>query len=131
MDLDRAMHAHLRFRPKMQIAIDNKQEVELTQLSQDGCELARWLANEAKTIHGNHPGLQELAEAHNSLHEETAVIAGYINAGDYDRAAKMLGLGTPFSKYSLRFTTAVSAFKESLQSALNAGRTSGSYHTVS
>ena len=118
MDLDSASKAHAEWKVKLRLAIANKEKLDAATISQDNCcALGKWLHGEAKGLFSALPAYKDCLGKHASFHREAGKVAQFINAGNYDGAAKMLDAGTPYALATAAVGSAILGLKKSVATA--------------
>jgi hypothetical protein len=112
MDLDFAVSEHLTWRLKLRTAITMKRPVDAGAIASDTtCQLGRWLSGEIGLRYGKLPAYAKAVSEHRRFHQQGSNIVALINTGKYDEAARALESGTPYSRASQDFLSALSALK--------------------
>lgn len=98
MNFDNAVEAHLAWKIKFRVAMQNRQQLDEATIGRDDCcDLGKWLHGEGAVRHGGLPSHAPCLQRHAEFHREAAQVAHTINRGDFARAEALLG---PTSSYS-------------------------------
>lgn len=112
MNFDEAIQKHAEWKIKFRSAMGKKEQLDVATICADNkCALGLWLHGEGRQTHGQHPGYAEVVKRHAEFHKAAGAVAAVINSGDYDKAEKMLTLGTPFASTSSAVGTALMSLK--------------------
>lgn len=98
MNFDTAVEAHMAWKIKFRVAMQNRQQLDEASIGRDNCcELGKWLHGEGSIRHGGLPSFAPCVQKHAEFHREAAQVAHAINRGEFARAEALLG---PSSSYS-------------------------------
>lgn len=115
-DLDKAIAAHGQWKVKLRRAIDTG-EAESTpaRVRQDNnCSFGKWLHQRIDAQHKASPFYAEVVDLHARFHREAGTILELALAGRAEEAARLIGIGSPFSSLSGQLTRRMQAWRESL-----------------
>ncbi|MDT8990305.1 CZB domain-containing protein [Curvibacter sp. APW13] len=107
MNLDNAAAAHALWKTKLRAAIAKHEQLDVVTLSRDDCcELGQWLHGEGKSSYGRLAAHGDCMHKHLTFHSEVTKVAKVVNAGRYDEAERMLGMGSGFAQASSALSVA-------------------------
>ncbi|MDA8328697.1 MAG: CZB domain-containing protein, partial [Betaproteobacteria bacterium] len=81
----------------------------------DACALGQWLHGEGEHQHGTRPTFTHLKTVHQDFHRSAGTVADAINAGQTDKAQRMLGSGTDFAETTERVLTAIQTLRREIK----------------
>jgi Chemoreceptor zinc-binding domain len=112
MNFEEAIQKHAEWKIKFRSAMGKKEKLDATTICADNkCALGIWLHGEGKRTLDAHPAFADVLRHHAEFHRAAGAVAAVINAGDYEKAEKMLTLGTPFASASSAVGTALMSLK--------------------
>jgi methyl-accepting chemotaxis protein len=114
-DFDAAIQAHRQWKVKLRQAIAKHERLDADTICRDdACPLGRWLHGPGGARWGNKPSFVELVDRHAGFHRAAGAVARQINAGDYERAERLIGAGSDFARASTEVTTLLTRAKRGL-----------------
>ncbi|MCP5269709.1 MAG: cache domain-containing protein [Burkholderiaceae bacterium] len=114
-DFDAAIQAHRQWKVKLRQAIGQQERLDADTLCRDdACPLGRWLHGPGGARWGGKPSFVELVDRHADFHRAAGSVARQINAGDYDRAERLIGAGSDFARASTEVATLLTRAKRGL-----------------
>ena len=112
MNFEEAREKHARWRFELRSAIVDRRMLDVDMIAKsDLCSVGKWLLGEAKTRYARLAGYAVCVSSQAAFHIEAAKVATRINAGQYDEAGDMLGLGSAYSLASATFGQALNALE--------------------
>jgi methyl-accepting chemotaxis protein len=114
-DFDAAIQAHRQWKVKLRQAIAKHERLDADTICRDdACPLGRWLHGPGGARWGGKPSFVELVDRHAGFHRAAGAVARQINAGDYERAERLIGAGSDFARASTEVTTLLTRAKRGL-----------------
>ncbi len=114
-DLDQAIAAHTQWKVKLRNAALNHEQLDATAIrSDDACPLGRWLHGPGHAAYGNINAFQPLFDSHRHFHHQAGIVAETINAGQTDRAQRMLGNDSAFNAATNSVIHAIQTLKREI-----------------
>ncbi|MEO8501126.1 MAG: CZB domain-containing protein [Vicinamibacteria bacterium] len=112
MNFEEAREKHAQWRFTFRSAIVDRTTLDLAAIAQgDRCAVGRWLHGEARARYAGLPSYGGCLSTHDAFHVEASRVATLINAGRYDEAGELLGLGSAYSLASATFGQALNALE--------------------
>lgn len=68
-DISQAFLYHLQWKSRLRDFVDGKEDFDISEISPDGCDLGKWLSSAEIKQYASDANIEELASAHNELHE--------------------------------------------------------------
>ena len=100
---------------KLRQAIGKQERLDADTLCRDdACPLGRWLHGPGGARWGGKPSFVELVDRHADFHRAAGSVARQINAGDYERAERLIGAGSDFARASTEVATLLTRAKRGL-----------------
>lgn len=101
MDLQHAMKAHVEWKIRFRSAIQKKERMDAAAVADHRrCEFGDWLRCKAVPRFARYASYARCVEKHIAFHAEAAIVAGTINAGNYEEAEAMLAPGSAYNEAS-------------------------------
>lgn len=114
-----ALIAHCEWKDRLYQAISAREHLDRESIASDRvCAFGQWLHDEGRQKHGHQPLYHECVTAHAEFHGQAGLVVDALNAGSYDKAAKMLAAGTVYAKASQQLSRTVIAFHKSIDPAV-------------
>ena len=115
-DLGKAIMAHEQWKDKLRNAALNHGKLDAATLHRDdACASGQWLHGEGEHQHGTRPTFTHLKTVHQDFHRSAGTVADAINAGQTDKAQRMLGSGTDFAETTERVLTAIQTLRREIK----------------
>ena len=117
LTLDRAFAAHQQWKVKLQDSVTSGTSLDVATIRRDDCcELGKWLHSTGRDLYGGKPEFSKLINKHASFHLVASVVAGIINARQYDEAVSILQDSSHFTIASTEVGMAIMALKKVVNS---------------
>jgi aerotaxis receptor len=114
-DLNKAIATHEQWKVKLRNAAVNHEKLDAATLHRDdACALGQWLYGDGDHQHGTRSTFTTLKTTHKDFHRSAGKIADTINAGQTDKAQRMLSAGTDFSDATEHVLSAIHALKREI-----------------
>ncbi len=111
MDFEGAILSHTRWKRRLHASLSSGEALDPAETARDDrCELGQWIAAVRPTL-GSRSDFLELAQAHRRFHLAAADVVRVINAGETERAARMLGFGSEFALASAEVVRAITVMR--------------------
>ena len=114
-DFDAAIQAHRQWKVKLRQAIAKHEQLDADTICRDdACPLGRWLHGPGGARWSGKPSFTELVARHADFHRAAGSVARQINAGDFERAERLIGSGSDFARASTEVATLLTRAKRGL-----------------
>jgi len=111
-DFDKAIDAHRQWKVKLRKAIADHEKLDADAICRDDrCPLGQWLHGSGGQQWGHKPRFVELLDKHASFHQTAGAVARTINAGQYEKAERLIDSGSDFARASTEVATVLAAVK--------------------
>jgi hypothetical protein len=117
LTLERAFAAHQQWKVKLQDSVTSGTTLDVATIRRDDCcEFGKWLHSAGRSLYGGKPEFSKLINKHASFHLVASVVAGIINAREYDEAVSILQDSSHFAIASTEVGMAIMALKKVVSS---------------
>lgn len=118
MNLDDAINAHTDWKIRLRHAISERETLDVDFVARDdACDYGQWLRGPARQHFGTLPAYADCVQSHARFHARAAEVAEVINAGDHERAERLLGAGSAYALASRATVLAIEALKRQIAGA--------------
>ena len=98
MNFDTAIEAHMAWKIKFRVAMQNRQQLDEATIARDNCcDLGKWLHGEAVFKYAQLSSYAACVQQHAKFHQEAAQVARAINKGEFARAETLLAHNSTYS----------------------------------
>lgn len=118
MDLNDAINSHTDWKIQLRHAISERTTLDVASVARDdACDYGQWLHGPARQRFGTLPAYADCVLTHARFHARAAEVAEVINAGEHERAERLLGAGSAYALASRAAVLAIEALKRHIAGA--------------
>ena len=111
-DLNGSIASHTQVKINLRNAAMTGKKIDVqTMRRDDACLLGHWLYGEGEHQHGRRASFDALKEKHRGFHRSAGAVAEVINAGQSDKAQKMMGADSEFAHATEEVVAAIQTLR--------------------
>lgn len=118
MEMAETLIAHCEWKDRLYQAIAKREQLDRDMIASDKlCAFGKWLYAEGAAEFHALPVYQECVSTHAEFHAQAGFVAEALNAGEYEKALKMLEAKTPYAKASQQLSLKVIDLHKAIEKA--------------